>query len=69
MRGCLLGLLLAIVLWFAPIPVAVVVWAFGLKGPLVAYMLMAIPFFGALPLMGAGIGAVYGRKQAVWRQQ
>ena len=68
-RGCLLGLFLAVALWFAPIPVAGVVWVLGLKGPFVDYMLMAIPFFVALPLMGAGIGAVYGRKQAVWRQR
>jgi hypothetical protein len=68
-RGCLLGSILAIVLWFAPIPVIVVVWHLGLKGPFGDHMLSAIPFFVALPLVGAGIGAVYGHRRAVWRQR
>jgi hypothetical protein len=56
------------VLWFVPIPVIVVVWLLGLKGPFGDYMLTAIPFFAALPLVGAGIGAIHGHKRAVWRQ-
>src|SRR5262249_11863281 len=69
LRGCLLGAILATFLWFVPIPVAVVVWAFGLKGPFVDYMLMATPFFVALPLIRPGIGESYGRKRAAWRQR
>jgi hypothetical protein len=68
-RGCLLGSTLAIVLWFVPIPVAVMVWVLGLRGPFVDYMVLAIPFFVALPLIGAMIGAVYGHKRSLWRQQ
>ncbi len=41
--------------------VAIVVWIFGLSGPFVDYMLMAIPFFIALPVIGAWIGELYGR--------
>jgi hypothetical protein len=69
LRGCLLGAILATSLWFVPIPVAVVVWVFGLKGPFVDYMLMATPFFVALPLIGAEIGELYGRKRAARRQR
>src|ERR1035441_7619017 len=54
-RGCLLGSILAILFWFAPIPVALVVWVLRLKGPFGDYMLMAIPFFITLPLIGSGI--------------
>jgi hypothetical protein len=44
-QGCLLGAIVAVLLWFVPLPVAVVVWVLGLKGPFGDYMLMAIPFF------------------------
>jgi hypothetical protein len=68
-RGCLLGSILAIVLWFVPVPVAVIVWVLELKGPFGDYMLSAIPFYVALPLVGAGIAAVYGHKRTGWRQR
>jgi hypothetical protein len=64
-----LGSILAVVLWVVPIPVIVVVWLLGLKGPFGDYMLSAIPLFLTLPLVGAGIGAVYGHKRAVSRQR
>ena len=60
-RGCFIGASLAVLFWFVPIPVAIVVWIFGLSGPFVDYMLMAIPFFIALPVIGAWIGELYGR--------
>ena len=62
-QGCLLGAIVAVLLWFVPLPVAVVVWVLGLKGPFGDYMLMAIPFFIALPLMGATIGELSAPKR------
>jgi hypothetical protein len=55
-RGCIIGCLVALFSWFIPIPVAVLVWLFDLKGPFGDYMLLAIPFFLALPIVGCGIG-------------
>jgi len=69
LRGCLLGFILALVFWFVPIPVGVVVWALALKGPFGDYMLMAIPFFIALPVIGAGIGELYGHYAEVSRRR
>jgi hypothetical protein len=60
-RGCLIGTILAILCWFVPVPVAAVVRVLGLTGPFGDYMLMAIPYFIALPLIGAGIGAGWRR--------
>ena len=67
-RGCLLGSILAILFWFVPIPVAAFVWVLGLKGPIGDYMLMAIPFYMALPVIGAGMGGLFGRKRIAWRK-
>ncbi len=55
-RGSLIGCMAAIFFWWVPIPVVVIVWLFGLKGPFGDYMLMAIPGFLALPFVGGGIG-------------
>jgi hypothetical protein len=52
-RGCIIGCLAALVFWFIPIPVAMIVWVFGLKGPFGDYMLLAIPYFLVLPIVGA----------------
>jgi hypothetical protein len=60
-RGCTLGCLFAIYFWFVPLPVAVIVWLFGLNGPFGDYMLGAIPFFLALPLVGGVIGMLVRR--------
>src|SRR5437868_6766162 len=68
-RGCLIGLILSIVFWFVPIPIAAVVWVLGLKGPFGDFMLIAIPFYIALPLIGAVIGELAGRKRVAWRQR
>ncbi len=61
-RGFLIGCLAALFFWFMPIPVAMTVWAFDLKGPFGDYMLMAIPFFLTLPIIGAGIAELFGRR-------
>jgi len=63
LRGCLLGLILAVALWFVPIPVALVVRVLGFHGPFVDAMLMAIPFYLAIPLIGAAIGSRWGRRR------
>jgi hypothetical protein len=55
-RGAMIGCLAALLLWSIPVPIGVVVWLFGLKGPFGDYMLAAIPCFLALPLLGSGIG-------------
>jgi hypothetical protein len=68
-RGCLIGASLAVLFWFVPIPVAIVVWIFGLSGPFVDHMLMAIPFFVALPIIGAGVGELYGHFRRFSRQR
>ena len=54
-RGAWFGCLSALVFWFVPIPVAAIVWLFDVQGPFVDHMLMAIPFYLALPLIGGGI--------------
>jgi hypothetical protein len=59
--GFLAGLIVAGVLWFFPIPVALVVWLFGLKGLFADYMYMAIPVFLALPFLGAVLGSLVNR--------
>jgi hypothetical protein len=54
-RGASIGCLAALFLWWVPIPVAVIVWLFGLKDPFGDSMLAAIPCFLALPLLGCVI--------------
>src|SRR5271157_1962647 len=66
MCGCAVGSLFAIIFWFVPIPVAIVVWVLGLKGPFGDYMLMTMPLFLALPLIGAGIGKLTGCRTREW---
>jgi hypothetical protein len=51
------GCLVAVLVWFVPLPVALVVWLFQLKGLFADYMYMAIPFLVALPLVGGFIGS------------
>ncbi len=58
-RGGWIGCLAGMFFWWIPIPVAVIVWSFGLKGPFGDYMLAAIPCFLALTLLGSGMLA-YG---------
>jgi hypothetical protein len=65
--GCILGCLAGLFFWFVPIPVVIVVWAFGLEGPFGDKMLMAIPFFLALPIIGAGIADLLGRRRRARR--
>ncbi len=60
-RGALIGCLAAMFLWWIPIPIGVIVWLFGLKGPFGDYMLTAIPCFLALPLLASGIGLLVRR--------
>jgi hypothetical protein len=55
-HGCIFGCLVALFFWIVPIPVAALVWLFDLKGPFGDYMLLAIPCFLALPIVGGGIG-------------
>lgn len=68
-RGCVIGCFAAIVFWFVPIPVGALVWMFDLKGPFVDYMLTAIPFFLALPLIGAGVGKLLDLKRVTRRHR
>jgi hypothetical protein len=60
-RGCVIGCIAALFFWVVPIPVATIVWVFGLKGPFGDYMLEAVPCFLALPLVGGGIGLLVRR--------
>jgi hypothetical protein len=59
-RGWIIGCLAALVIWLIPIPVAIVFWVFGIKGPFGDTMLMSVPFLLALPIIGAGIAELIG---------
>jgi hypothetical protein len=54
----MIGCLVALYFWFLPVPMAIIVWVFDLKGPFGDYMLGAMPFFLMLPFVGALIGDV-----------
>jgi hypothetical protein len=58
-KGCWFGVIAAAAIYVFPIPVALIVWLFDLKGPFGDYMLMAIPFLMTLPLIGAGLGSCF----------
>jgi hypothetical protein len=60
-RGAMIGCLAALLIWWIPIPIGVVVWRFGLKRPFGDYMLAALPCFVALPLLGSGISLLVRR--------
>ena len=62
-RGCLIGCLAALFLWLVPVPVAIAVWTFDLKGPFGDYMLMAVPFFLSLPIIGAVTADLIGHRR------
>jgi hypothetical protein len=61
-RGWIIGCLAALIIWFIPIPVAIVCWAFGIGGPFGDTMLMSIPFLLTLPIVGAGIAEMIRRR-------
>jgi hypothetical protein len=61
-RGCIFGCLAALFCWVVPIPVVTIVWVFGLKGPFGDYMLIAIPFFLASPVIGAIIAERFNHR-------
>jgi hypothetical protein len=61
-RGCIIGFLAALFFWFIPIPVAMIVWVFDLKGPFGDYMLLAMPCLLMLPIVGAIIAEQRGRR-------
>ena len=61
-RGWVIGCLAALLIWFIPIPVAIVCWVFGIKGPFGDTMLMSVPFLLALPIIGAVITAMIRRR-------
>ena len=61
-RGWMIGCLAALLIWFIPIPVAIVCWVFGIKGPFGDTMLMSLPFLLALPIIGAVIAEMIRRK-------
>jgi hypothetical protein len=63
-RGCIIGCLAALFFWFIPIPVAVIVWLFGFKGPFGDYMLLAMPCLLMLPIVGAIIAEQWGRSHS-----
>ena len=45
-------------LWFFPLPVALIVWLFDLKGLFADYMYFALPVFALLPII---FGCLFGR--------
>jgi hypothetical protein len=47
-----------------PIPVAAIAWLFDLQRPFGDSMLMAIPFYLALLIIGAGLAELLGRRRA-----
>ncbi|MHC5538364.1 hypothetical protein ACYOEI_09060 [Singulisphaera rosea] len=60
-RGAVIGCGTAIVTWVFPIPVALVVWMFGVDAPFGDVMIGAFPFFLAPPIIGAMVGSRIGR--------
>jgi hypothetical protein len=62
-RGACFGCLAAVILWWIPLPVALAVWMFDLNGPFVDYMLMSLPCYLALPLVGAAVGWLVERRR------
>jgi hypothetical protein len=60
--GFLAGLIASVVLWFFPLPVALFHWLFRSDLPFGDYMLRSIPFFLAIPFLGAAIGALVRRR-------
>lgn len=58
--GCLFGCLLATLLWFFPLPVALIVWLFDLKGLFADYMYLALPVLALLPIVFGYLGAKFG---------
>ena len=63
-RGCIIGCFVALFFWLFPVPVAMIVWVFDLKGPFGDYMLRTMPFFLTFPSIGALIGDVLGRRRS-----
>jgi hypothetical protein len=61
-RGWIIGCFAALLIWFIPIPVAIVFWLFDIRGPFGDTMLMSIPFLLALPIIGAGIAEMIRRR-------
>jgi hypothetical protein len=49
-----------VALYVFPVPVALVVWALGLKGLFSDYMYMIMPFLPLLPPVGLGMGYLLG---------
>ena len=63
MYGCVIGCFTALCFWFVPIPVAIIVWMFELKGPFGDYMLMVAPIFLGLPIVGAVTAGLVVRRR------
>jgi hypothetical protein len=57
-HGLVIGVLLMIVTWFFPIPIAILVLLFDIKRPFGDIMLVAMPFILAIPVVGATIGSL-----------
>jgi len=56
-RGLIIGIVVMIVIWFVPLPVAAVVYLFGITHPFGDVMLFCIPLFLLIPVIGAIIGS------------
>lgn len=61
-RGAAIGCGAAVLTWFLPLPVALIVWLFDVEGPFGDVMLMAAPVLLALPIIGAAAGACFRRR-------
>jgi hypothetical protein len=59
----MIGCVAALFFWFIPVPVAIIVWAFDVKRPFGDVMLMAIPFYLALPIIGAASAELLGGRR------
>ena len=46
-----------VVTWFVPLPIAAIVYLFGITHPFGDVMLFCIPFFLLIPVIGAFIGS------------
>jgi hypothetical protein len=63
-HGMVAGVLLMIVTWVFPIPVAILVYLLDIRLAFVNVMFIAIPFILAIPFVGAIIGSLIPRSSS-----
>jgi hypothetical protein len=60
--GFKIGCVFAVVLYFYPVPVALIIWWFDLPGLFADYMYIAMPFLAMIPFLGWIVEAFVRRR-------